>query len=190
MTVRTRQVVLIVSTILASWLGMQMMHELGHITAAKVVRAKIDHVALHPLTISHTDVRPNAHPLFIVWAGPLVGVTLPLLLWFFALVAKSRETSLFRFFAGFCLVANGVYIGAGSFFGTGDCGEMLRNGSPIWLLQLFGITATPLGFILWNGQGKHFGLGPSPEPVTFRTTLTSALAALFLVILGLSVGGK
>lgn len=189
-TNRFLQSLLILSTILASWLGMQMVHELGHMSAAKWIGAKIDHIALHPLTISHTDVGPNSHPLLVVWAGPVVGVTLPLLLWGAALLARSKQSFLLRFFAGFCLVANGAYIGVGSFFGIGDCGEMLRNGSSEWMLRTFGVTAAVLGFTLWNGQGKHFGLVPTPERVTGRTVLAAVIAFASLAAIGLSIGGK
>jgi len=168
---------------------MQQVHELGHITAAKAVGAKIDLVALHPLTISHTDVGPNKHPLIVVWAGPLAGVLFPLALWR-AAAAHLNAAVLFRFFAGFCLVANGVYIGVGSFFSIGDCGEMLRNGSPIWSLWLFGAAATLTGFLLWNNQGGHFGFGATPTPISQRLTLGVFLVFIALVAVGLSVGGR
>jgi hypothetical protein len=66
-----------------------------------------------------------------------------------------------RFFSGFCLLANGLYIGVGSFVGIGDCGEMLRHGSQQWQLLLFGAATAALGLWLWHGQGPHFGLGPA-----------------------------
>ena len=48
---RIHQVVLIVSTITASWLGMQAVHELGHILAALATGGSIANVELHPLSI-------------------------------------------------------------------------------------------------------------------------------------------
>jgi hypothetical protein len=70
----TTQAFFILTTILASWLGMQQVHEIGHLGAAYWIGAAIDHVALHSFTISHTDVGPNRHPLVVVWAGPIAGV--------------------------------------------------------------------------------------------------------------------
>ena len=64
-----------------------------------------------------------------------------------------------RFFAGFCLIANGAYLGVGSVLGSGDCGELLRQGSPVWVLRVFGAVAVPMGFWLWSGQGPNFGSG-------------------------------
>jgi len=187
---RAVQATLITFTLLASWLGMQQVHELGHISAAMAIGAKIDLVALHPLTISHTDVGPNKHPLVVVWAGPLVGVLVPLAFWLAVSAARLTAAFLFRFFAGFCLVANGVYIGLGSFFAIGDCGEMLRNGSPIWSLWLFGVAATLAGFLLWNNQGGHFGFGTTRHPINHRLAVGVFLVFLALVALGLSTGGR
>jgi hypothetical protein len=153
------QIVLISGTLIASWLGMQAVHEAGHVVGAWVSGGEVERVVLHPLSISRTDVRPNPHPLFVVWAGPLIGVLLPLALWGAATTIRMRGAFVLRFFAGFFCVANGAYIGLGSFAKVGDCGEMLQHGTPIWLLWLFGIITIPLGFLLWHRQGIHFGLG-------------------------------
>src|SRR5262245_57967645 len=112
---RRHQAVLIVSTLLGSWLGMQAVHELGHVAGAWVTGGRVERVVLHPLTISRTDLADNPRPLFVVWAGPVVGVVLPVLLWLLAGVARLPGAFVLRFFAGFCLLANGLYIGVGSF---------------------------------------------------------------------------
>ena len=80
-TQNVHQAILVVSTVLGSWLGMQAAHELGHVLGAFLTRGKIATVVLHPLTISHTEMIDNPHPLIVAWAGPLVGVMLPLTLW-------------------------------------------------------------------------------------------------------------
>src|SRR5262249_5233982 len=157
---RWHRSVLIASTILASWLGMQAAHELGHVLGASWTGGRVARVVLYPLTLSRTDLADNPRPLFVVWAGPVGGVLLPLALWGFALLARLPEAFLLRFFAGFCLIANGAYIAFGSFDSVGDCGEMLRHGSSLWQLWLFGAATMPAGLWLWHGQGRHFGLGP------------------------------
>jgi hypothetical protein len=91
---------------------------------------------------------------------------------------------LLRFFAGFCLIANGAYIGVGSFDRIGDCDEMLRHGSPIWHLWLFGAATMPLGLWLWHGQGLHFGLGAASGHVDGRAAWISLIACLSLLALG------
>ena len=119
----------------------------------------------------------------------MVGILLPLILW--GLLAATRTPGAFigRFFAGFCLIANGAYLGVGSFLGTGDCGEMLRQGSYIWVLRLFGAVAAPLGFWLWNGQGPNFGLGPAQGKVNHRIAYGSLVVFSLFVLLGLIVDG-
>jgi hypothetical protein len=74
---RPHQVVLITSTLLASWLGMQAVHELGHVLGAWLTGGRVTAVVLNPLTISRTDLAENPQPLFVVWAGPAFGVVFP-----------------------------------------------------------------------------------------------------------------
>ena len=99
-TQNVHQAILVVSTVLGSWLGMQAAHELGHVLGALLTGGKIATVVLHPLTISRTELIDNPHPLIVVWGGPLVGVMLPLALW--GLLEWTRVPGAFvaRFFAG------------------------------------------------------------------------------------------
>jgi hypothetical protein len=180
--------ILIAATLLASWLGMQAVHEFGHVMGAWLTGGVVERVVLHPLTISRTDLSRNPQPLVVVWAGPVTGVVLPLAAWFVAVGSKSSGAFVLRFFAGFCLIANGLYIALGSLAAIGDCGEMLRHGSAPWQLWLFGIITTPAGFWLWHGQGKHFGLGSAAEPISPPVTYGVAVVAVLLLLLGLLTG--
>jgi hypothetical protein len=144
---RLQQAILIVSVLVACWLGMQAVHELGHVTGAALSGGHVTNVVLHPLTISRTELAKNPRPLLVVWAGPVVGVLAPLILWRIAVALRRPGAFVWRFFAGFCLIANGAYIGAGSFAGIGDCHQMLQHGSPIWLLWIFGLATVSAG--LW-----------------------------------------
>lgn len=130
------------------------LHELGHVIAGLATGGSVEKVVLHPLAISRTDVSPNPHPTIVVWGGPLAGVILPILVWLAIPGRSGWSKGIAQFFAGFCLVANGAYIGLGSFARIGDTGEMLKHGSPIWLLWLFGLVTLPLGFWLWHRQGE------------------------------------
>jgi hypothetical protein len=159
---------LIAATLIASWLGMQAVHELGHVAGAFATGGRVERVVLDPLSLSRTDLADNPSPLAVAWAGPLVGVLLPLTIWTFAAAIQMPLRYLARFFAGFCLVANGVYIGSGVFGGMGDTDTMLRHGSSRWPLALFGAVTVPLGFWLWHRQGGHFGLGAGRRDVSGR----------------------
>jgi hypothetical protein len=187
---RIQQIILIVSTVLGSWLGMQAAHELGHVVGAWLTGGQVARVVLYPLTISRTDFARNPSPLVVVWAGPVIGVVLPLALWGGAVCLRCPEVYLPRFFAGFCLLANGAYIGGGSFYRVGDAGEMLRHGSPSWLLWSFGALTVPLGLCLWHQQGRYFGFGQTTGRVNSRPAFASLAGFVALILLGLVVGGE
>lgn len=185
---RVHQCILIGSCLLGSWLGMQAVHEAGHVLGAWLTGGRVERVVLSPLTISRTDLADNPRPLVVVWAGPVVGALAPLLIWMRVAKAHLAEAFVFRFFAGFCLVANGLYIGVGSFNGIGDCGEMLRHGSAIWRLWLFGFATVPFGIWLWNGQGALFGFGDAKGNVSRRAVFGCLAACVALLVLGFVVG--
>lgn len=187
---RFHQFILIGSTILGSWLGMQAVHELGHVLGAWATGAQVTQVVLSPTTISRTDVANNSRPLIVVWAGPIIGVGLPLVIWSLAQAASLPGAFVLRFFAGFCLLANGLYIGLGSFGRVGDCGEMLRHGSSQLQLWLFGAVTAPIGLALWNQQGASFGLGAAHGQVSHAMAYASLGWCLALLVLGFAVGGQ
>lgn len=187
---RALPVVLVASTLLGSWLGMQAVHELGHVLGGWLTGGRVARVVLHPLTLSRTDLTENPRPLLVVWAGPAFGVLFPVAAWLAWAKLRAPGAYVLRFFAGFCLIANGAYIGIGSFDGIGDCGAMLRHGSSPWHLWLFGLACVPLGFWLWHRQGPHFGLGGAREPVDARVAFSTLSVCLALLALGFFTGGE
>jgi hypothetical protein len=182
---RLEQVILIVTFFGFSWLAMQAIHEFGHVVGAWTTGAEIIKVALHPCIISRTDIGYNPNPLVVVWAGPIIGAALPLLVF---LVAKTYHFSaiyLFRFFAGFCLVANGYYIALCPAKDGADTAVMMLHGSPRWVMILFGLITAPLGLYLWHRQGLYFGLGEANGKVNRRAAIVSA--SLFVAIAGVEL---
>lgn len=179
---RQHQTLLIVSTLALAWLGMQAVHELGHVVGAVVTGGRVAEVTLHPATISYTRLAENPHPVAVTWLGPLVGVLVPLAVWLVARLGKLRGWYVLQFFAGFCLVANGAYLAAGSFAGVGDAAELLRRGTPIVLLWLFGLSTIPFGLWLWDGLGPHFGLGASRGAVDHAVAYAVAAVLLATVV--------
>jgi hypothetical protein len=183
---RLPQIVLIVTFIGFSWLAMQVVHEAGHVLLARITGGEVTKVALHPLIVSRTDLGENPHPLAVVWGGPLVGSLLPVLLFVLATAFRLWGAYLLRFFAGFCLAANGVYIGIGHFLAEGaDPWVMMENGSPKWLLVLFGVVAFPAGLYLWHQQGVHFGFGEAKGKIDTPAAFVSA--GLFVALAGVEV---
>jgi hypothetical protein len=187
---RFYQIVLIGSVLFSCWLGMQDVHELGHVLGSWLTGGQISRVVLHPLTISRTDLSHNPDPMFVVWAGPVFGCLLPLLAWAVAAVWRCPWAYLPRFFAGFCLIANWAYIGGGSFDRIGDAGVMLRHSSPPWWLWIFEAVTVPAGLLLWHRLGPHFGLGRTAGKVSATAAYTCLTVLLSLIVLGLAVDGK
>jgi len=188
---RLNQIILIGTFIGFSWLAMQAVHELGHVLGAISTGGKVTTVVLHPLTISRTDVYPNPHPLIEVWAGAVVGSVLPLLVFLIVKALAVPGAYLFRFFAGFCLIANGVYLGAGWLAEEGaDKYVMMHNGSPVWTLILFGLCTAPVGLYLWHRQGIYFGLGEAKGRVDGKATVVSACLFVCLALLECLLSGK
>lgn len=181
------QILLIGTFLPLCWLGMMAVHELGHVIGAVATGGTVERVVLYPLAISRTDVSPNPAPILVVWAGPLVGVLLPLAVLVGFKVGRVALAYLPQFFGGFCLIANGAYIGVGSFGRIGDAGDMLRHGSPMWCLWLFGVGAIPLGVRLWNGLGPHFGLGQADGKVDHRAAYISCALLILTVIVEVAV---
>ena len=161
---------------------MMAVHEFGHVVGAIVTGGTIERVVLHPLTISRTDVSPNPNPGVVVWLGPLIGCALPLLVSRSIPRRFANFHNAFQFFAGFCLIANGGYIAVGSLEGIGDCGEMLRTGTPLWSMIVFGVIAISIGQYHWHCLGSVARFVVDPSQVTPQMAYGTMVA--FLVILG------
>ena len=182
---RIEQTILIATFFAFSWLAMQAVHEFGHVVGAGLSKAEVIKVALHPCIISRTDLGHNPHPSVVVWAGPIIGSVLPLLAFLVATVCRFPGVYLFRFFAGFCLIANGVYLAFGPADGAADTGVMMQHGSPRWTMVLFGILTAPFGLYLWHRQGRHFGLGEAKGKVSRQAAIVSA--SLLVAIAGVEL---
>ncbi len=111
---------------------------------------------------SSTELLDNPRPLFVAWGGPVWGCLLPVGLLGIIRAVKSKYWKSFVFFTGFCLIANGTYVGVGSFEGVGDAGDLLRHGTHQGWLIAFGVLTTLLGLMMWHRLGPWFGLTSKP----------------------------
>jgi hypothetical protein len=166
--------VLIVSTGLLSWQVMQIVHELGHVLHAWWSGGTVTAVVLHPLALSRTDVSPNPSPHFVAWGGAVWGVLLPIAAWAGARRLRLPGLHVFAFLAGFCLIANGAYLGCGVWYPAGDAADLIDLGTPAWVLGSFGVATVGAGFCFWNGLGKQFGIGNPDAPPQRRLAILTA----------------
>ena len=74
--------------------------------------------------------------------------------WAFFSVARWPGRTLLQCFAGFFLIANGVYVGAGWTMRAGGAADLVRYGTPIWVLITFGVVATCGGVVMWTTSGR------------------------------------
>ena len=185
---RSHQILLIASFVTLSWLGFMIVHESGHVLTAWLTGGSVARVVLHPLRISWTALAHNPHPQLVAWGGVLLGSLLPLILLAAAHACRSPGFYLFRFFAGFCLISNGLYLLIDAFGRGGDAGTLLRHGATMWQLLVFGVLVTPTGFWLWHGLGPHFGLGAGRGKVSHRATFASVGLLAVVVVVELAFG--
>lgn len=141
-----------------AWLGMLALHELGHVLHARLSGGVTEHVTIPLFGFSQTLLSHNPHPLFVAVGGAIWGVLLPLL----ASIVISRIAHLSRGvkrpwitrvawgFAGFCSIANGAYLAAGSWFESTDAADLVRLGAPRALLVLAGAGAAAIGLAIWH----------------------------------------
>ncbi len=187
-------IMLIVSTLGFSWLGMMAVHELGHVLAAWTSGGIVAHVDLHPLGLSHTRLAANPCPLYVTWGGPLLGCLIPLGLLGLVRLFAREYVYLAAFFAGFCLVANGSYLAGGALYGGNtldDGAVILQSGGALWQLLLFALAAVSAGLWMLNGLGKHFGLDNDQTPVQVdrKAAIGTAVALLAVIVIEILAAG-
>jgi hypothetical protein len=189
---RCFQAILMISTASLSWLMMMVLHECGHVLHGWLSSARLVRVDLPLWSFSQTDFAANPHPALVAWGGGIWGCLLPLALWLIVRTTTPRYAFLAKWFAGFCLIANGAYMAAGSFFdhGTDDAGVILQYHGTSWQLLVFGIPAVVAGLYFWNGLGPHFGLGAGSGRVDRKAAVGMAIALLIVVCLEVMVSGN
>ena len=183
MSDRFFQFLLIGSTLALSWLGMMVVHESGHVLHLWLSGGTVERVVLHPLTISRTDAGVNPHPLWVAWGGAIWGSLAPLAAILLVRMTARSYTYLARFFAGFCLIANGAYLAGDAFVRGGDGRDLIGHGTAPWVLVALGLPLVALGLYLWNGLGPHFGLGHARGRVDRRAALGVTIVLAALVVL-------
>lgn len=90
--------------LIAAWCVMVLSHETGHLLGGWLGGGKLQQADLRPWALPHSHFEPDPHPLLTLWAGPILGVLVPLVV---ALLSRQPAAWLI---AHFCLLANGCYL--------------------------------------------------------------------------------
>jgi hypothetical protein len=142
---------------------MMAVHEVGHVIHAWVSGGRVVSVSVPLLGFSQTIVHPNAREHFVVWGGPAWGVIIPLIGCGVLRIVRGRVPDVWRFFTGFCLLANGAYIGLGWLIaGGGDAQDLLRLGTPRFVMVWFGIACVATGLWCWH-RTRGFSFKPAVD---------------------------
>ncbi len=136
------------------WLGMMAVHESGHILSAWLSGGHVQRVILPLWGFSRTDVWPDPSPRFETWGGPVLGCVLPLLACALVKLINGKVWPIMLFFTGFCLIANGSYLGVGWAVHSGDARDLIEFGTPKIALIAFGIATVLPGLYLWHRLGR------------------------------------
>ena len=157
---RPRTAVILAAALYPSWLAMMAVHEAGHVLHAWASGGTVSAVRVPLAGFSITEFSTNPHPHFVAWGGPVWGSVLPLLAWAMFRTFRCRGLRAAQFFAGFCLIANGAYLGVGWLTRAGDAGDLVDHGTPVSVPIAFGLVATSSGLYLWH----RLGAPPVPSP--------------------------
>lgn len=95
-----------IALLIAAWCCMTLTHEAGHVLGGWCSGGTLIAYDLRPWKLPYSLFAPDPQPLVTLWAGPLLGVLVPL-----AFAATVRRDGVW-FIAHFCMLANGVYLAA------------------------------------------------------------------------------
>lgn len=144
--------------IAASWCVMTFTHESGHLVGGWLSGGELLEFDLLPWHLPHSRFHPDPQPLVTLWAGPVLGVVVPI-----SLAWVIRRNWAF-FIADFCLLANGAYIAAGWIAGDTllDATRLLDQGAHPAMLVLYSLMTIPLGYVRFRRDCvRAFGRPPS-----------------------------
>ena len=183
MTTRTRSILpllVVPPLIYACWLGMMAVHELGHVLHAWLSGGTVSAVRVPLAGFSITEYSTNPRPHFVAWGGAIWGCLIPLagVLLIRAISGRRpgrrpRARRAIEYFAGFCLIANGVYVGAGWAYYVGDAADLLDYGTPRWVMTAFGAAAAVGGLYLWHRLGRGSRPGPGAAGNSSSSVISS-----------------
>lgn len=156
--------------LVAGWVVMNFAHETGHLIGGWLGGATLRSTELRPWRLAYSLHEPDPHPLLTLWAGPVLGVLMPLVLAVF-----SRHRFIW-FLSNFCMLANGIYIAISWITGDRflDSPRLIQEGA--WSISLVAyclFTIVPGYFLFRRSCVALFVPSPSTTLRPFNNTSSS-----------------
>ncbi len=169
--------------LLWAWLVMTVSHELGHVIGGTASGAVLSALEIRPWQLPYTLFASDPNPQVTLWAGPIIGGAVPLLL------AVCTGKSMIWFIAWFCVLANAVYLLVGYFSGDAqlDSTKILAAGTPTIVLLLFVTMTGPVSYVAFRQQCIRVMSNPQ-SAMSQRTWRLSAASLLVLVVVQATIG--
>ena len=152
---------------LLGWCVMGATHEAGHLLGGWAGGGTPRDWWLGPWPPPHSRVAPDPHPALTLWAGPVLGCGVPVLLAALVPGRWPRWRARGWFLADFCLLANGAYLLVAWVTGDRllDTARLLAAGVSPVRIALFAGTATAVGYVrfredcraVWERRGRRPG---------------------------------
>lgn len=132
-------------------------HELGHLLGGWLGGATLVSYDLTPWRLPYSLHAPDPKPLLTLWAGPIFGVAVPLLL------ALCLRRPWAWWIADFCLVANGAYLALGWISGAPhlDTARLLDAGASPLAIGVYCIVTLATGYVRFRADCLRFFHAPA-----------------------------
>jgi hypothetical protein len=162
---------------------MTLTHELGHLLGGAASGAVLSALEIRPWHLPYSLFASNPNPLLTLWAGPVIGCSLPLL---FALVTGQRSM---WFIAWFCVLANAAYLLLGWLSGDAelDSAKIRQAGTPTSVLLLFVVMTGPVSYVGFRRECVCL-LSDPDRALRQRTWSISAACLLMLMLVQACLG--
>lgn len=118
-------------------------HESGHIVGGWLSGGTLQEASLAPWGLPHSRFEPDPRPLVTLWAGPVLGVVVPIM------VASIIRRPSAWFVAHFCVLANGVYLALAWITGDNhlDTHRLFAAGCPAWAVAAYCVVTIGVGYV-------------------------------------------
>lgn len=146
--------------LLTSWVVMTVVHELGHLIGGWLGAGTLVDCELAPWRLPYSLHSPDPNPRLTLWAGPLVGVTVPVAA---ALIIRRRWAA---FIADFCLIANGCYLALAWLSGDRllDTPRMLAAGIHPLAIAVYCVITIGIGYLRFRNDCQDRLATAPPAP--------------------------